>query len=296
MRALVLAGIFCAACGYSKKEAAPRADTSGPPAIAALSRLANAELQLPPGSGPGQRRPLLLLLHGFGDAGTNFASSSGWADFAAREGIAWISPDGSSDRSGRRFWNAGPSCCNFDQAPIDHVGELRRAVEAALATGAIDPERVFAVGFSNGGFMAHRLACELGGLVKAVVSIAGAGPPPSQACPATAPVRVLEVHGDSDDVVSYQGGRVFRHGGYRDHLSAEQTVSDWAARLGCDPTPTPVRDFDFEARIAGDETRVARFQNCRRGAVELWTVHGGRHPIGFRGPAQQAIWTFLSER
>lgn len=296
MRGLVLAGIFLAVGGCTKKEAAPRADASSRPAIAALSRLANAELHLPPGSGPSRRRPLLLLLHGFGDDGTNFANSSGWADFSAREAIAWISPDGSRDSSGRRFWNAGPSCCNFDETPLDHVGSLRGSLEAALSTGAIDPERVFVVGFSNGGFMAHRLACELGGLVKAVASISGAGPPPPQGCPAAAPVRVLEVHGDADEIVSYQGGRVFRHGSYREHLSAEHTVSDWAARLACDSAPEPVRDFDFEVRIPGNETRVTRYQNCRRGVVELWTVHAGRHPIGFRAPAQEAIWSFLNER
>jgi polyhydroxybutyrate depolymerase len=235
-------------------------------------------------------------LHGFGDDGTNFASSSGWADFAAREGLAWLSPDGARDSSGRRFWNAGPGCCNFEAVAVDHVGALRSALEAALATGAVDPERVFVVGFSNGGFMAHRLACELGGLVKAVASVAGAGPLPSQACPATAPVRVLEVHGDADQVVSYQGGQVFRHGRLLERSSAERTAGDWAARLACDPVAEPVRDFDFEASIPGDETRVLRFPNCRRGAVELWTVHRGPHLIGFRAPAQQAIWNFLNAR
>jgi len=292
MRGLVLAGILCAASACSKKEPEPRADTASRPAISALSRLANAELKLPPGSGLGPR-PLLLLLHGYGDTGANFASP-GWAEFAARENIAWIAPDGSRDSSGRTFWNAGSSCCNWDEAPLDHVGALRSALEAALSTGAVDPERVFVVGFSNGGFMAHRLACELGGLVKAVVSIAGAGPLPPQPCPAPAPVRVLEVHGDADEVVLYQGGRVLRRGVPREQLSSERTVRDWAGRLGCDPEAEPVRDFDFEARIPGDETRAVRFQNCRRGAVELWTVRGGRHPIGFRAPSQAAIWDFLN--
>ena len=296
MRGLVLGGIFCVALGCSRKPPEPSADSSSRPAIAARTRLTHAELQLPPGSGPSQRRPLVLLLHGFGDDGANFAASSGWAAFAERQGIAWLSPDGSLDSSGKRFWNAGASCCNFDQTPVDHVAELRRALEAALATGAIDPERVFAVGFSNGGFMAHRLGCELDGLVKAVVSIAGAGPQPPQSCPATAPLRVLEVHGDADPVVSYEGGRVFRQGRQREHLSAARTASDWAARLGCEAQPQPVRDLDFEANLPGDETRVVRFAGCRRGAVELWTVHGGRHLIGFRAPSQRAIWDFLNAR
>jgi polyhydroxybutyrate depolymerase len=272
-------------------------------AIGALSQLSNAELELPADLAPGERRPLLLLLHGLGDTGRHFAHSSDWARFAGERRIAWVSPDGARDRSGRRFWNAGPSCCNFDGLPIDHVGALRQLIERALATGAIDPNRVFAVGFSNGGFMAHRLGCQLDGLVKAVVSIAGAGTLPDEPCSARGVLRVLQIHGDADTIVGYGGGRVFRSGAYREHLSAERTASDWAARLGCRPDPSPGGELDFEARLAGSETLVSRFGGCTVGGtraagdpgavVELWTVRGGAHLIGLGAPSQRAIWSFL---
>ena len=272
-------------------------------AIAADSQLSNAELELPADLAPGERRPLLLLLHGLGDTGRHFAHSSNWARFAGERRIAWMSPDGARDRSGRRFWNAGPSCCNFDGLPVDHVGALRRLIEQALATGAIDTQKVFAVGFSNGGFMAHRLGCQLGELVKAVVSIAGAGTLPDEPCSARGVSRVLQIHGDADTVVGYRGGRVFRSGAYREHLSAERTASDWAARLGCRPDPSPGGELDFEGRLAGSETLVSRFGGCvlagARAAgdpaagVELWTVRGGAHLIGLGPPSQEAIWSFL---
>ena len=166
-------------------------------------------------------------------------------------------------------------------------------MEGALRTGRVDPDKVFVVGFSNGGYMAHRLACELGGLVKAVVSIAGAGPVSAVPCPASAPVRVLEVHGDADTVVNYEGGKRIRNGALREYLSARKTAGDWAARLGCDPEPKPLAPLDFERRLPAEETRVERFEGCDRGAVELWTVRGGRHGIGFHEPAQTALWQFL---
>jgi polyhydroxybutyrate depolymerase len=258
-----------------------------------VNRLGNATVQWPEGQSAGERRPLLVLLHGLGDSGENFARSSDWIGFAAARRVAWVSPDGAFDHTGRRFWNAGPSCCNFDEIPVDHVAALRQLIEGALGSGRVDADKVFVVGFSNGGYMAHRLACELGGLVKAVVSIAGAGPVASLPCPATAPVRVLQIHGDADTVVSYAGGKRIRNGALREYLSAPRTVADWAGRLGCDPAPKTLRHFDFERRLPGDETRVERFDDCRRGAVELWTVQGGRHPIGFHEPAQGAIWQFL---
>jgi polyhydroxybutyrate depolymerase len=259
-----------------------------------MSQLSNSTIQWPNDLTSGERRPLLVLLHGLGDSGENFARSSDWVSFATEQRIAWVSPDGAFDHTGRRFWNAGPSCCNFDGIPVDHVGALRELVDGALASGRVDPDRVFAVGFSNGGYMAHRLACELSGLVKAVVSIAGAGPLASVPCPAGAPVRVLEIHGDADNVVSYEGGKRVRQGVLREHLSARQTARDWAARLGCNPAPKAVQNLDFERRLPADETRAERSEGCQRGAVELWTVQGGRHTIGFHAPAQAAIWNFLN--
>jgi hypothetical protein len=96
---------------------------------------------------------------------------------------------------------------------------------------------------------------------------------------------------------------VFRSGAYREHLSAERTARDWATRLGCRPDPSPGGELDFEARLAGSETLVSRFESCAVGGaraagnpgavVELWTVRGGPHLIGFGAPSQEAIWSFL---
>ena len=302
---VLLAGLagLASACRRADTTPAPGASSSSrgtpppnTPALTALSELTNANLVLPPDRGAAERLPLLLLLHGFGDSGRHFAESSQWARFASTRRIAWVSPDGALDSSGKRFWNAGPSCCNFDGLPIDHVGALRGLLERSLATGAIDPDQVFALGFSNGGFLAHRLACELDGLVKAVVSISGAGPLETVPCPARSAVRVLEIHGDSDPVVSYAGGRVFRRGAPREHLSTERTVGDWAKRLGCRPDPRPAGELDLEAQLPGNETSIRRFEGCARGGVELWTVHGGQHALGFGGPGQGVIWSFLTTR
>lgn len=263
-----------------------------PSANTAVERLA-AELHVPKDAKSGERFPLVVLLHGFGASAEAIEKGTDWPRFLAAQRAAWVAPNGPPDRSGRRFWNAGPSCCNFDRSTADHVAQIRELITRALAEHPIDAQRVFVGGFSNGGFMAHRLGCELRSLVRGVVSIAGAGPLSPASCPDGPPIRVLQIHGDADDIVAYAGGHLFGKASYPEHVSAEKTALDWASRLGCGK-PKSGQPLDFEAKLPGDETKVTRFENCRGGHVELWTVESGSHYIGFRSPSQEAIWRFLN--
>jgi polyhydroxybutyrate depolymerase len=265
-----------------------------PTASATPGARLEAELHLRHALKPDAKSPLLVLLHGFGASADALGEFTDWPAFAEKHGIAWLAPNGPEDAHGRRFWNAGSSCCNFDGRAVDHVAAIRELIERTLARHPLDPARVFVVGYSNGGFMAHRLACELPGLVRGVVSVSGAGPLEAVDCAETAPVRVLQIHGDADPVVAYAGGNLFGKAGFPLHASAKKTTEDWAARLGCGHATEPPA-FDFDAKLAGAETRVERFAGCRRGAVELWTVAGGGHTIGFRVPSQEAIWKFLND-
>jgi polyhydroxybutyrate depolymerase len=172
---------------------------------------------------------------------------------------------------------------------------LDDVIEHALKTNLVDPRRVFVVGYSNGGFMAHRLACDLSGRIAAVVSIAGAGPRPEEGCEPKVPVRVLQIHGDADDIVSYTGGRLFGKAEFPLHVSAPDTLSSWARRLGCAGAPSDGGRLDLSDKKWGAETRVLRHTECRSGAVELWTVAGGDHYVAMRAPAQELIWKFLME-
>jgi polyhydroxybutyrate depolymerase len=261
-----------------------------PPALVAL----DASVHLPSSLPAGQRAPLLVMLHGLGSSGDDIASSD-WPGFAAAHGVAWMAPSGPKDSKGRRFWNAGASCCNFDGVAVDHVAQLRALIQQKLATEPLDAARVFVGGYSNGGFMAHRLACEAPDLVAGIVSMAGSGPLEAVKCGAAKSLRVLQIQGDADRVVPYAGGHLFNDPRLPEHASAQKTVTDWAERLGCKVTSSSEAPFDFEARLPGAETRPTVFKDCKAGRVALWTVAGGDHFIGFRAPAPETIWRFLTE-
>ena len=65
-------------------------------------------------------------------------------------------------------------CCDLYQSRVDDVTYFDAMLDDISAKNNVDKKRVFVVGHSNGGFMAHRLACDLSPAVEAIVSLAGA--------------------------------------------------------------------------------------------------------------------------
>lgn len=253
----------------------------------------HAQLHLPSHSSSA-KTPLLIMLHALGSSSEAIERFSDWPAFAELSGIAWAAPNGPFDRRGRRFWDAGPSCCNFDQLPVDHVAALEELIQRLASNPRIDKARIYVGGHSNGGFMAHRLACERPELLAGIVSVAGSAPLDTSRCQSPKALRVLQVQGDADPIVAFGGGHLFQDSRLPQHASAQQTLRDWARRLGCAGQSKPFESLDFEASLPGAETRATGYAACPRGAVVLWTVGGGGHLIGFRSPAPSAIWSALT--
>jgi polyhydroxybutyrate depolymerase len=235
--------------------------------------------------------PLVIFLHGLGSSGPGLVNALGVAKLAADRKFAWAAPDGAMSSKGQRFWNASKACCDFDLVPIDHVQELRALVAAAASHPRVDPKRIYVIGLSNGGFMAHRLACEVDGIA-AIASLAGAGPADGETCTPRHPVAVLEMHGDHDETIRYEGGHALSRQSLPAHPSARATVAGWAQRNGCKKGPKLAGSLDLDDRLEGAETEVLRYAGCER-AVELWTVHGGNHFVGTGRKAEEAVLGFL---
>jgi len=270
------------ASAATAEEAADPGGAFDPPAV----------LRLPGTLRAGERVPLLLVLHGFGVSSSLVVAKAGLNQLADQKKFAYLAPEGSRDALGRPFWNAGKSCCDLDHRQIDDVKRLRELLDANLNHASIDPKRVFLIGYSNGGFMAQRLACDVGDRIAGVISVAGAAPSPELPCAQNSPLAVLEIHGDADPIVHYAGGTVFDRTDVEAHGSALDTVKYWAQRLSCSGTPHSVSQIDLEPHVPERETSVQRYDDCR-GAVELWTVKGGGHYVALQPPALEAIWAFL---
>ncbi len=280
---------------------APEAQSESPsPISVTLGDERTAKLLIPSGIDPSQPLPLVLLLHGYSsnsfEADAYFQFSS-WVE----EGqFGLLLPNGTVDEIGNQFWNATNECCDIFGAEPDDVGYLTGLI--AEAGEYANVAAVFAVGHSNGGFMAYRLACEAAPGLRAIVSLAGAAFHDPTDCRVPEPLSVLQIHGDRDAIVLYHGGRLPTHPD-PDRApipSASESVKRWAARANCSDDTFVVRSLiDTDSSVEGVETAVQQISaDCVNGLVmELWTIQGGGHiPWVWNTDFTPSILGWLAER
>lgn len=266
-------------------------------------------LHVPDGVGPGSPlsgAPLMVVFHGGGGCsdhkGKRMHALTGFDTLADREGFVVVFPSALGGD-----WNDGRGEGTHDD--LAYVDALLADVLAA--TGA-DPHRVYAAGFSNGGFFAQRLACERSGVFAAVASVAGTQPD-GYVCEASAEVPVLFVSGTADPVVPYDGGPI-APGGRKDRgvaMSVDAVAAGWVARNACEAPPVHT---DWRDAIA-DGTSVHEDRWCggddAMNEVRRLQIDGGGHtwpggpqfaPKAFIGPvsheldAAAVIWTWARGR
>lgn len=239
--------------------------------------------------------PLVVLLHGFS---SNSAEEDAYLHFsllAKERGFLLALPEGTLNVGDRRFWDATDACCNFLGRPVDDVGYLEAVIKDVKSSYSVDDRRVFVVGHSNGGFMAHRFACDRSAQVAAIVSLAGANWKDVDRCQPTEAVSVLQLHGTSDSTILYGGGAVLP--GFPSYPSAQATVEGWSAKNRCASGPADSGErLDLDTVVTGAETRIDRAGGCPSApniGVELWTLEGGGHVPTFTSDIASRMFDFL---
>lgn len=154
-------------------------------------------LHLPPGAAT-RRVPLVIVFHGHTGNASVALKSSRMNAVADSLGMAVAYADGSGRVRGIGLsWNVG-SCCGWAQAHhVDEIAFVDSLRATLVRSGRIDSSALFAAGFSAGGMLALKLACERPGVVRAVADLAGAMP--NHPCEPRAQVGVLLIRGEDDD-------------------------------------------------------------------------------------------------
>jgi polyhydroxybutyrate depolymerase len=221
--------------------------------------------------------PLIVSLHGYSVDISTLEVRLPFEPLADSYNFIYVQPQGTLDSTGRRFWNGTDACCAYDNSSVNDSAYLRALIDAIRRNYAVDPKRIYITGYSNGGFMAHRMACDHADLIAAVVSYAGATFLDPGACVPTEPVSILQIHGTEDPVILYGGGTYDLRGG--PYPGAQATVQSWGDLVGCISfADLPNSSFDLVSDIAGNETSISTFAECPSArAVELWTIQGGAH-------------------
>lgn len=226
-------------------------------------------------------RSLVIVLHGGGGKADKFDVMTGAKNsfnaLADREDVLIAYPQGYG-----KSWNDGRDDPHVtaQAQDIDDTGFLSGLIDTLVSSRQVDPKRVYAVGPSNGGHMANRLACELSDKVAAVGIIIGLMPKRMvDKCKPVEPVSVLIMNGTEDPLVPYNGGmvKVFRQERGED-ISTEDTFAFWLKHAGFSGKPASLKPQQLPDADPDDKTRVT-LQSYKGVAsqVVLYAVRGGGH-------------------
>ena len=241
---------------------------------------------------PTRPYPLILNLHGYTLTGQEQENYFQLTALAESEEFLYAYPQGLSDLIGNPFWNGTDACCDLFGNGVDDSSYLIDLVDEIRSRLNVDPWRVHFTGWSNGGFMSYRMACDHADAVASLASLAGATFLDAGDCQPENPVHTLEIHGTSDGTIFYGGGAT----NIGTYPGAVQTVQTWVGYNGCDATPdttSPNRDID--GGIAGAETEVSVYEKgcVPGGSARLWEIPGGPHGPALTGDFRAGVVEFL---
>ena len=193
----------------------------------------------PTGAVPAGGYPVVFMFHGSSGDGEQFYNTSKWKERGEIEKFITVFPTAlkycvlnfpNNNPVVITKWNNGnlqeDKCPNVTQVFKDDVKFIRKMVDTIKATFTVNPKKVFAAGFSNGGAMVAKLAMEASDVFAAVANNGSMlssldSSKPVRTIPIwtmvgslddrfTTPLNVAEIPFGGDSVLSYLGGGIRR--------------------------------------------------------------------------------------
>lgn len=213
------------------------------------------------------RLPLVLAFHGAGESAQGMQFGTGLDGTANARRFVTVYPRATS------LWAEGCNCTTAEEQGVDDVGFVRFLIRRLAEDYAIDTERVYAAGFSQGGAFIERLACELNSPVAGIAVVGMTmrrGLLELCAVPIALGLSIpaLLMHGTEDNSVSADGSG--------SQFSLAEATEVLLELNECSGPPV----VTFEAIDTESLPRFRRevYSDCAEdGRVELDVVEGGGH-------------------
>ncbi len=152
-----------------------------------------------------ENSPLVINFHG-GDGYAEYEMEyTGFRELSEEENFIVAYPQGTlAEDKGSTGWFTGIGC--EDGNEVCDVSFISELIDALIAEQNIDASRVYASGFSNGGFMIYSLACYLSDKVAAFGPVSGLMYTEEyDNCTPQRPLPIVHIHGTNDSVIPISG-------------------------------------------------------------------------------------------
>lgn len=204
--------------------------------------------------------PLVFSFHGSGGVPQSQVETSGFDALADQHGFIAVFPAGAfTNTVTARSWNA-----NLEEG-VDDVQFVRDMIEDVASMVEVDRKRIYVSGFSGGGRMSSRLACELSDVLAAAAPVAGLQYPDD--CKLKRPIPVLAFHALDDATNPYvlgEGARPYWR------MGVETALDKWRQANGC--------SLANEDQAASASTTRFDWSACAQGAeLQFYQHTGGGH-------------------
>ena len=216
-------------------------------------------IQLPLNFQEDSSYPVVFFFHGLG--GNKYFGREVMGPLVDEEDFVGVYPQGVENS-----WNAGSGGV---PSTADDVGLTLHILEWLGNEIIIDEDRLYSLGYSNGGAFSYRLALDTDKFA-AIASLSASFFEGRIIAPDVRPLSVLQIHGEDDQKVPYHGGQssalpiIFE--------SAMNTVTMWASHIGLGENPI--------VNTLEDSLSIYLFTDTGNpDEVKLYCMHGTTHHI-----------------
>jgi polyhydroxybutyrate depolymerase len=234
----------------------------------------NYTIYVPPTYDPSQPTPLVLALHGRPDSGYGIAYLLDMNETARLNNFIVVYPDGVE-----QSWNYTRGFPEYDVNPLDDTAFLKTLIDDLSLDLNIDRQRVYVTGFSNGGFMTQRLACEAYDTF-AAFAVIGATVTNGfvEICEGSPPVHIMFIHGTHDESIPWGG--LAREDGLVITWSVFDSLTFWATHNHCNPEQSTQEPLAQSGQSPDTSLILFTLGGCEDNTdIPFYIVEGGGHNI-----------------
>lgn len=196
----------------------------------------------------GDLNGIALFLHGAPGTPQKVSRIFNARALADAEGLLSVSPQGKNALWGWESINDGDNDSNTD---VDFIVSL---ITQLRAENNIVNDKVYIFGYSAGGFMGYKLACQIPEQITAIVSLAGQFRGDFEQCPTSTPITLHHFHSPQDSEVPMNGRTI------GEIKSVSDTLAHWLLINGCSEEFTTTEHPKLIEESAGTTTKT--WQGC----------------------------------